>query len=152
MGGLMSRNKGKRAEREVIALIQPVVTDAYEQARKRVPVLQRNTIQSDLGGHDISGLEWLSLEVKHHAKSAIPGWWRQCTEQAATMGVHRSLTPVLFYRMNHMPFTVRMWTSEFLAFCGDEYECEETHVDMEILDFQIYLYRRLCSELRITPL
>lgn len=106
MGGLMSRNKGKRAEREVVNMLQPVLDAAYRDAVNDVaPILQRNTLQSDRGGYDIVGLDWLALEVKHHetvTPSLVDKWWLQCSEQA------HGKVGVLFYRKNGVPFRIRL--------------------------------------------
>src|SRR5438045_4158293 len=77
MGGLMSRNKGKRAERQVIDLLQPIVDHCYKEAGLKPLLLQRNTVQSDQGGFDIIGLEWLALEVKHQEILNVDAWWQQ---------------------------------------------------------------------------
>lgn len=145
MGGRMSRNKGKRAERQVIELLQPVIDHVYAEANKRAPILQRNTLQSDFGGHDISGLEWLSLEVKHCEQWSRGRWWQQCTEQAAKWGIRRTLTPVLFYRRNGVPFSVMMHKRDYDV--HGYYEHADHLVDIAVEDFQIYFYRRLRAEL-----
>ena len=77
MSGGFSREKGKRAEREVVKLLQPVVTKVYQEAGKEIPLLERNLMQSHKGGHDIVGLEWMALEVKHHETLQISQWWEQ---------------------------------------------------------------------------
>ena len=78
--GSMARSKGQRGEREIVALLQAVVNEVYTAYNRKVistteselvqyrtlevPLLQRNTIQSDRGGYDIVGLDWLAPEVK----------------------------------------------------------------------------------------
>jgi hypothetical protein len=72
----------------------------------RVPVLQRNTLQSDRGGMDITGLPWLALEIKHVEgvnNHLLREWWDQCTEQAG-----HGQVPVLAYKRNNSPFRVRL--------------------------------------------
>lgn len=104
MGGLMSRNKGKRGERQIVELLQPVVIDIYELHQLEPPQLKRNTLQSDGGGSDIAGLPWLAAEVKYHETFCIPQWWRQTLEQAGS-----DREPVLFYRRNKVPWAVKMY-------------------------------------------
>lgn len=106
MGGLMSRNKGKRGEREVIKLMEPVLRGVYEDAGllDELPKLQRNTLQSDGGGFDIVGLEWLALEVKYQEQFNLSGWWKQCAAQCG-----RGQEPVLIYRKNNVKWRVRMF-------------------------------------------
>lgn len=148
MSGRMARNKGKRAERQVIDLLQPVVDWVYaEEARMQAPILQRNTLQSDFGGHDISGLEWLSLEVKHQEQRAVPSWWQQCCGQAAKWGIRRSLTPVLWYRRNGEAWNVRMYTLDLAAMRFTVPAVDTVDITAEL--FQIYLYRRLRFELGV---
>jgi hypothetical protein len=146
MSGLMSRNKGKRAERQVIELIQPIVDQCYEQAGRRPPVMQRNTLQSDQGGFDITGLEWLSLEVKHHENLQVEQWWRQTITQAAQNPTGRELVPVLFYKRNNISFRVRMYH-------GLSAGSGETHlavVDVSVEDFSWWLYHELNHRLNLT--
>ncbi len=109
--GSMSRDKGQRAEREVIDMLQPIVSDTHGKLVQTYselnfgdcPVLQRNTLQSDSGGCDIAGLEWLSLEVKHHETPQINQWWQQTLRQAG-----KYKFPTLFYKANRVPWKVRM--------------------------------------------
>lgn len=109
MGGLMSRRKGRRGEREIIDLLQPVVNEVYdacEIAEENVPKLKRNSLQSDEGGSDVAGLPWLSIEVKYHAKippGKLKQFWLQTLEQAGMQKV-----PVLFYRRNATGWAVMM--------------------------------------------
>ena len=102
MGGLMSRNKGKRGEREVIGILQPIVSQVYNAMGMEAPRLQRNTLQSDGGGFDVVGLNWMALEVKFHAELAVEAWWRQTLAQCGQQQV-----PVLFYRRNKVEWKVR---------------------------------------------
>ena len=104
MAGLMSRNKGKRGEREVIVLMQPVVDEVYGLHQLESPQLKRNTLQSDGGGSDIAGLPWLAVEVMYCQTFSIGRWWRQALEQA---GGERE--PVLLYRRNNAPWSVMMY-------------------------------------------
>lgn len=108
MGGKMSRAKGQRGEREIVRLLQPVVNEVYEVMMHEVPVLKRNSLQSDGGGSDIAGVPWLALEVKYQEKNDTPGtlrvWWQQTLQQAGT-----EREPVLFYRRNGSPWRVQMY-------------------------------------------
>lgn len=106
MGGLMSRNKGKRGEREIIDMLQPVVTQVREELGLRPLVLKRNTLQSDGGGCDVAGLRWLALEIKLHAKPQVNAWWAQTLEQSEEGG-----EPVLAYRCDRQRWKFRLWAS-----------------------------------------
>ena len=103
MGGSMSRNKGQRAERAVIKLLQPILDRVAQQTSTVAIELARNLVQAHKGGDDVVGLEWLSIEVKHQEVFHVNDWWAQAKRQAK--GDQR---PVLFYRRNHGPWTVRM--------------------------------------------
>ena len=103
MGGASSRNKGQRGEREVAKLLQPIVDKVYSAIGKEIPVLGRNLQQSRDGGFDLSGLDWIAIEVKFQESFNLLGWWVQTTQQA---GEHR--VPVLFYRKRHHKWRIRM--------------------------------------------
>jgi hypothetical protein len=106
MGGASSQRKGKSGERQVIDLLQPVVTNVYTAfgyAADEIPRLQRNTLATDGGGCDVAGLNWMALEVKFHKELAINTWWAQAVRQAG-----RTRTPILFYRVNKARWSVRM--------------------------------------------
>lgn len=137
MAGVMSRNKGKRAEREVIKIIQPVVEQVYKHVGMEPPRLQRNTLQSDVGGFDIVGLEWLALEVKHQQQFSLTPWWAQTVRQA-----NGSQEPVLFYRKNNVPWRVRMY-----GYLSTDHNAHRSVVDISPEDFCAYLAMRLYEEL-----
>lgn len=96
-----NQNKGKEGERQVIKILQPVVNEVFAAHGLDPPILQRNTLQSDRGGCDLCGLEWLALEVKRQEDLAVPAWWRQTVEQAG-----RAKEPVLWYRRNNEAWKV----------------------------------------------
>ena len=107
MAGKMSRAKGQRAEREIVKLLQPIVDKVCLMrgwAAEDVPRLERNLMQSHRGGHDIVGLEWLALEVKHQENFSILSWWEQATLQAKRLNA----LPVLCYRKNNVPWRFRL--------------------------------------------
>lgn len=105
MSGRMAQNKGKRGEREVYKLLQPIVDEVYTYNKLEPPVLQRNTLQSRAGGYDIVGLDWLALEVKYVEKTWDPKWWKQAVKQAGP-----DQTPVLFFRRNHGKWKIHLFT------------------------------------------
>jgi len=106
MGGRTSLNKGKRGEREVIKLMEPVLHGVYADAGllDELPKMQRNTLQSDDGGFDIVGLEWLALEVKYQEQFNLNAWWDQTKRQC-----RKGHEPVLIYRKNNVKWRVRMF-------------------------------------------
>jgi len=102
MGGTSSQNKGKKGEREVVAILQPLVSQVYIGMGLDAPLLQRNLLQSHRGGCDIVGLEWLALEVKLQEQFAVDAWWQQTLDQCG-----QRQRPVLFYRKNNVQWKVR---------------------------------------------
>lgn len=110
MAGKSSLDKGKRAEREIVKLLQPVVTKVYLAAGKEPISLERNLMQSHKGGYDIEGLDWLAPEVKHHEVLQVNSWWQQAVRQAGEGRV-----PVLFYRQSRRPWLVRIRVNLKLA-------------------------------------
>lgn len=113
MGSVMSRNKGQRAEREVVKLLQPVVIEVWNELGKEgvAPSLERNLMQAHKGGHDLLGLDWLAIEVKHQEQFALASWWQQTKDQADKAGQHSivEVEPVLFYRRNNVSWRVVMF-------------------------------------------
>lgn len=99
----MSRDKGKRGEREVINQLQEILDRV--RTRRGLPrmLLERNLLQAHLGGCDMFGLEWLALEVKRQEYISVEPWWRQTVEQAGP-----KQTPVLVWRASHQPWRVRL--------------------------------------------
>ena len=137
MGGLTSRNKGKRGEREVVKLSQPIVDNAYTSAGLEPPILERNLMQSHRGGYDIVGLEFLALEVKFQEQITINAWWRQTTEQAG-----QNRVPVLIYRKSRVAWRVVMYGT--LAAGVDKLRVP---VDISLEDFLVWFDARLSYEL-----
>lgn len=103
LSGAGRRNKGKSGERQVIALLQPVVNEVYVAHGLKPPLLERNLLQANLGGCDLHGLAWFAPEVKLCETFALPAWWKQCLTQAGDTRV-----PVLFYRRNRVDWQVMM--------------------------------------------
>lgn len=104
MSKISSIDKGKRGEREIIAILQPLVSSVYLDLDLEPPLLERNLMQSARGGFDIAGLDWIAMEVKRQETQAIPKWWKQTCEQAIG-----GREPVLFYRRNRVPWRVVMF-------------------------------------------
>lgn len=133
MGGTMSRNKGKRGEREVIKLLQPVVDEVYSACGQQPPLLLRNLMQSDRGGFDIVGLEWLALEVKFQETLALGAWWSQTLEQCCEGQV-----PMLFYRRSRVAWRVRLW-----AWLPPEDYSVRVLADIDVDSALVYIKREL---------
>jgi hypothetical protein len=110
--GKASRDKGARGEREIIDLLQPIVDTEYTFAGKEPPQLKRtSSTQADGGGCDITGIDWLALEVKRCETLQVEQWWRQCLAQAKL-----GQMPVLVYRQNGRQWRARLYL-QTLATC-----------------------------------
>lgn len=141
MSGLTSRNKGKRGEREIVHLLQPVIDEVYASSGIPIPILQRNTIQSDRGGFDIVGLDWLAIEVKHQEQNNVNGWWTQTVQQAGKK------MPVLFYRRNNAKWRVRTVGYVFQRTSTTGPAFSEAVIDISTDDFLLYFKKRLVAEI-----
>jgi hypothetical protein len=97
MGGLHSRNKGKAGEREVRDLFRKV----FRYVLRDVSVIRRNHQQAEIGGADLVGVPFMSVEVKRVKQitwgKGLMDWWEQCVVQADTDG----LKPCLVFRQDH---------------------------------------------------
>lgn len=113
MAGKTSRNKGQRGEREVIAILQPIVNRVYADYNIVAPVLQRNLMQTMEGGCDIIGLDDFAIEVKRCETFCIPSWWRQTLKQTK-----KDQIPVLFYRKNWSGWRVKHKTGDMIFDTG----------------------------------
>lgn len=133
----MSRGKGSAGEREVIQILQPVVSQVFELFGEDIPRLQRNLLQADGGGSDIHGLDWMALEVKFHAELSLNAWWQQTVRQAGN-----KRTPILFYRTNRQPWRVCM-----LGLLGTPSAGRTCRVTVDLADFLAWFRIRLTEEL-----
>lgn len=149
--GSMRRNKGARGERQIIEWLQPICDEIYEAGGITPIILQRNSLQSDRGGSDITGLDWLALEVKNcenQALGSIEKWWEQAKEQAELWPTIRGRPrmPVLAYKGNHRPFRLRMPGACFDLACPDAWIYSPVDISME--DFERYFRSRLFHEVK----
>lgn len=118
MGGKFSRDKGQRGEREVASILNGVVKEVWSKyglPESVMPVFGRNLVQTQSGGHDLDGVDWLAVEVKRHETEHVKQWWEQAKGQAkahevalAKRGVRMKVHPVLMWRKNNCKWQVRM--------------------------------------------
>lgn len=80
--GSLSIQKGKRAERQVAGLLNVVVERVCSKLGVDIQRLKRNLSQTQQGGFDLEGLDWIAIEIKHHAKPQMNSWWQQTLQQA----------------------------------------------------------------------
>ncbi|MBV1889160.1 MAG: hypothetical protein KUG67_02835 [Proteobacteria bacterium] len=131
--GSFSKQKGKRGEREVVKLLQPIVDKVFSARGLEVPILYRNQNQSFQGGYDIDGIDWIALEVKRQETLHINKWWDQTVSQAG-----REQVPVLIYRKSRMKWRVIMYG--YLD-CGGVRV--KARVDIELEAFLVYFETRM---------
>jgi hypothetical protein len=104
MAKSFAQSKGARGEREIVNLLQPVVTKIYSELGKEPPILVRNSLQSRQGGYDLLGLDWMALEIKRCETLNIKSWTEQCLAQAGP-----GQTPILIYKQNNRSWKVMMY-------------------------------------------
>lgn len=135
--GKFACSKGKRGEQEAVKVLQPTVDKVYE-ARGLEPVrLYRNKNQSDQGGFDVDGIDWMALEIKRQENLNLNNWWKQAVRQASVDQV-----PVLMYRQNNKKWRVQMYG--YLD-CGGKRV--KTRVDISIEAFLVYFETKLSQAL-----
>lgn len=140
-----ARSKGQRGEREVIALLVPVIQKVYESHGLGLvtPELKRNLMQSMEGGYDIIGLDWLALEVKRVENQASYNreqWWAQARKQTK-----EGQETVLFYRPNNTSWKIRMFG--YLCVGSNGGVRVRTVVDINVASFLAWFEQRLIHEL-----
>lgn len=97
-----SKAKGYRGEVEVLELLQTRLNRVYQVRNLPFIELSRSPHQ-----RDIVGVSWLAPEVKRVENDSpcnVASWWEQCKSQAK-----EGQYPVLFYRKNKRPWTIRMF-------------------------------------------
>lgn len=100
----LSVTKGKVAERAVANLLNPIIAAVCEREGVDVCKLARNLKQTQIGGFDLDGLDWIAIEIKHHKTVAINSWWTQCVDQATNGRI-----PALIWKQNGQKWRVRMF-------------------------------------------
>ena len=103
----LSVQKGKRGEREVANILNPILAEVCQAFGVDAWKLSRNLTQWQKSNQcDLEGLDWIAIEVKYHQTivGKVEGWWRQAVSQAGT-----DREPALFYRANGGRWKVRVW-------------------------------------------
>lgn len=113
--GSLSIQKGKRAERAVASLLNPILFRVCEECSVDPQRLSRNLRQTQQGGYDLDGLDWIAIEIKHHKVVALNAWWQQTLRQAGRdeQGIPIvgmiAREPVLIWKQHGGPWRVRMF-------------------------------------------
>lgn len=82
MTRINSRAKGANAELEVAKILQTVVNRVAIHCGFTAPKIRRNVEQCQVGGEDLIGLPWYSIEIKRVEVVNIDKWWEQTLTQA----------------------------------------------------------------------
>lgn len=135
--GINARDKGQRAERAAVKLLQPIVDRLTTRLGIDAILIERNQQQTNKGGYDLIGLDWLALEIKHQEKLQVEQWWQQCLRQART-----GQEPVLMYKQNNIKWRVRMHGAVYVV---DWYQDCVTEISLD--DFLPYFEHRSLIEL-----
>lgn len=103
------RQKGGEGEREICDMLNYIIYKVmqecgYEESEclKGMQTVQRNQLQSAVGGNDLTGTLGLSFEIKRQEQLSVNTWWKQCEAAAKKLGE----VPVLMYRQNGKPWRV----------------------------------------------
>jgi hypothetical protein len=136
-----SQQKGKRGEREVCKMLQPIVDKVYLERGLDIPKLERNLMQSMKGGHDIVGLDWMALEVKHCEVLSLNSWWEQARRQAAKRKV-----PILLYRKTRCAWWCMVNGRIPIGFEGVG-GWVKAPVTISLADFLVYFEKRMIYEI-----
>ena len=98
--GKSAKVKGASGEREALSAIVMSMQEVERELglapnQAYSGKAQRNLQQSIAGGHDLSGLPGLAVEVKRCETLQINTWWDQCISQASA-----DQLPVLLFRQS----------------------------------------------------
>ena len=93
----MSREKGKRFERQIANLFKAQGYSAYRSAQYK-----GNTGQAG----DIEGVPHLHIEAKHQERMNLYEWVNQSVSDAKAQG--KDLLPVVIHKANNKPVLVTM--------------------------------------------
>ena len=96
--GAGARGKGASGEREVKIILRSILAPVYLYHNEPLPEFERNLNQSRSGGYDLTGLEWLAIEVKRQERSNLKAWWEQTLKQTGSGQI-----PLLLHRANNQP-------------------------------------------------
>ena len=104
MTGRMAKNKGANGERELRDLLEAWAAPVCRHYGVDNIELERTAAaQSRAGGYDLSGLDWLAIEVKRVEQLAVAAWWRQTLSQTK-----EGQLPFLAWRQNRKPWHFRV--------------------------------------------
>lgn len=145
--GSLSIQKGKRAEREMANILNPILVKLVKEIGCDPVALKRNLAQSQQGGFDLEGLPWIAIEIKHHKAVSISSWWAQTLRQAGPRvdtPFSYDREPVLIWKQHGGQWKVRMIGRLFIETGRSLYSV----VDISLEAFLVWFEKRAEVELR----
>jgi hypothetical protein len=128
------RIKGASGEREIAKLLNEVIKKACPES----PLIQRNSIQTAIGGCDLINTFCFAIEIKRCQVLQIDKWWQQAVKQAKDI----DKVPVLLYRQNNKKWRcvmeMQFYMSSHCKFIG------ETSIDYFLKLFEEVVRKKLC--------
>lgn len=133
-----AQQKGKRAERELCKILQETIDSVGRLFPDvELPRVERNLMQSAVGGYDLNSLDWLALEVKHCEQLSINTWWSQAVRQAG-----KDQLPVLAYKVSRKGWHVVTWVAMPVGA-----ELHQVRATMSLEDFLNYVRTRMIHDI-----
>ncbi|MBF0188611.1 MAG: hypothetical protein HQL50_11875 [Magnetococcales bacterium] len=127
--GRSARRKGRAGEQELARLL-----------REHLGVeISRNLKQSRDGGHDLTGLDGVAIEVKRQTRLKLPAWWRQTLEQAEQTG----RVPVLAYRQDRQPWRFVVALRDLMDGCQAQPNALEMTATLPLEAFCLWMRERM---------
>jgi len=136
-----ARNKGKRGEREVVALLQGILQANKLTDHFSAENIGRNLSQTRGGGFDIENVPLLAVEVKYQETPNFKSYWNQAYKQAlqhCEAFPDDPLTPVVFWRKARAKWKVLI-PAAFLEGC----ESIPEYIEMDTKTFTYWWVSRL---------
>jgi len=108
--GINIRAKGQQGEREIADMLNLIVYTVMKELEypedeclKGFKTVQRNQMQTAVGGNDLTNCFGMSIEIKRQEALSVNTWWAQCLAAAE----RNNEMPVLMYRQNRKSWHVR---------------------------------------------
>ncbi len=103
-----SRQKGKRSELEVAAILRDL---GFEEARRSVQHSGRPAAAGAAGTPDLLGVSGVHIEVKNRARygrADLQEWLERNTEDAG------SNVPIVIHKSNRIPWMATVWLGDIV--------------------------------------
>lgn len=110
--GINIRAKGQNGEREIADMLNYIIYTVMkdlgypeDECLKGMATIQRNQLQTAVGGNDLTSTFGMSIEVKRQEQLSVGTWWKQCCDSAR----RNNDCPVLLYRQNRKAWRARAY-------------------------------------------